>query len=86
MTRKKRQLLELIEQHEAVSIYRLAELSGRNYRRVYDHVQQLAGAGLVAIREERRNGRRASMVESIYQQRLNRLNDMYAFQAGLHAA
>ena len=78
MTQKKQELLEVIEQREAMSIYRLAILTGRNYRSVYKHVQQLAAAGCIGIRRETRDGRRVSIVESVYQQRLNRLNDMYA--------
>ena len=86
MTRKKRELLAEIERSESLSIYQLAKRTGRNYRRVYDHVQEFAAAGLVQTREEIHNGRKISMVESEYHQRLNRLNDMYAFKAGLHAA
>ena len=76
----------MIEQQQALPIYQLAQQTGRNYRRVYDHVQELAAAGLVSVRQEQHQGRRRSMVESRYQQRLNRLNDMYAFQEGLRAA
>ena len=83
MTKKKRELMELIEQYEALSIYQLASHVGRNYRRVYDHVQEFADSGLVQLREEVRSGRKCILVESTYQQRLNRLNDMYAFQTGL---
>lgn len=86
MTRKKRELLALIEREQALPIYQLARLTGRNYRRVYDHVQELAAAGLVGLRQEQRNGRKSCIVESACQQRLNRLNDMYAFQVGLRAA
>ena len=88
MTRRKSELLALIEQSPAMSIYQLAQTCGRNYRRVYDHVQQLAAAGYVRIRSDIRNGRRVSLVESIYHQRLRRLDDLYAFKvkAGLRVA
>lgn len=79
MTKKKRQLLDVIEQQEALPIYRLAQLTSRNYRRVYDHVQEFAAAGLVHIRQEQRSGRICSVVESRFHQRLNRLDDLYHF-------
>ena len=85
-TKKKHELLAEIERSEAVSIYQLAKRIGRNYRRVHDHVQELAEAGLVQIRSEICNGRKASIVESKYHLRLKRLNDMYAFKAGIDAA
>jgi len=81
LTRRKRQLLAEIEKSPPLSIYQLAGQSGRNYRRVFDHVKDLAAAGLVNIRSDIRNGRKVSIVESIYQQRLQRLDDMYAFKA-----
>ena len=83
MTKKKHELLEVIEQYDVLSIYQLASLVGRNYRRVYDHVQEFADTGLVQLKEEVRSGRKCMLVESTYHQRLNRLNDMYAFQTGL---
>jgi len=86
MTRRKSELLALIEQSPAMSIYQLAQTCGRNYRRVYDHVQQLAAAGYVRIRSGVRNGRRVSIVESIYHQRLRRLDDLYAFKVKADAA
>jgi len=86
MTKRKTELLALIEQSEVLSIYQLAKCSGRNYRRVHDHVQEFARAGLVHLRQEVRHGRKACMVESLYHQRLRRLNDMYAFRQGLRAA
>ncbi len=86
MTRRKSELLALIEQSPAMSIYQLAQTCGRNYRRVYDHVQQLAAAGHVRIRSDIRNGRRVSIVESIYHQRLRRLDDLYAFKVKADAA
>jgi len=86
MTRKKRELLAVIEREQALPIYQLARLTGRNYRRVYDHVQELAAAGVVQLRQEVRSGRRSTIVESAYHQRLGRLNDMYAFQVGLQGA
>ena len=86
MTRKKRELLAIIEQSPPLSIYELAGRCGRNYRRVFDHVRGLAAAGLVNIRPAVRNGRRVSLVESIYQQRLQHLDDLYAFRERIHAA
>ncbi|MDT8377160.1 MAG: hypothetical protein RQ867_10560 [Mariprofundaceae bacterium] len=86
MTKKKRELLAEIESSEAVSIYQLARRTGRNYRRVHDHVQEFIEAGLVQVRSEVCNGRRALIVESECHQRLKRLNDMYTFKAGLDAA
>jgi len=86
MTKRKTELLDMIDQSEPLSIYQLAQQSGRNYRRVHDHVQEFARAGLVQIRPEVRNGRQSSIVQSVYQQRLNRLNDMYAFGEDIRAA
>ena len=86
MTKRKRGLLVVIEQSEPMPIYQLAKKTGRNYRRVHDHVREFIKAGLVYAHEETRNGRRALIVESEYHQRLKRLDDMYAFKAGLHAA
>jgi len=86
LTRKQRELLALINEYRPMSIYRLARLCGRNYRRVYDHVQELAAAGYVRIRSDIRNGRRVSIVESIYHQRLRRLDDLYAFKVKADAA
>lgn len=86
MTRRKIELLEEIEKSPPLSIYQLAKLRGRNYRRVFDHVKELASAGLVNVRPTIRNGRQVSMVESIYHQRLQRLDDMYAFKVEVDAA
>lgn len=86
MTRRKQKLLAEIERSPPMSIYQLARKSGRNYRRVYDHVKELAAAGLVTIRSDVRNGRRVSIVESIYLQRLQRLDDMFAFRGEIDAA
>ncbi len=86
MTRRKAELLAEIEKSPSLSIYQLATQCGRNYRRVFDHVKELASDGLVNIRPAIRNGRKVSMVESIYHQRLKRLDDMYAFKAEINAA
>jgi len=86
MTRRKAELLVAIEQSPSLSIYQLASQCGRNYRRVFDHVKELASAGLVDIRPAMRNGRKVSMVESVYHQRLKRLDDMHAFKAEIDAA
>jgi len=86
MTRRKRELLAVIERSPPLSIYELAKQCGRNYRRVFDHVRELAAAGHVRIRPAVRNGRRVSMVEGICHQRLRRLDDLYAFREGIRAA
>jgi len=86
MTRRKTELLAEIEKSPPLSIYQLANQCGRNYRRVFDHVKELAAAGLVNVRPDVRNGRKVCIVESIYQQRLQRLDEMFAFKAGLDAA
>lgn len=86
MTRKKAQLLAEIEQSPPLSIYQLAKQCGRNYRRVYDHVQELAAAGHVNIRPAIRDGRKVSVVESVYLQRLQRLDDMFSFKREINAA
>jgi len=86
MTRRKRELLAEIEKSLPMSIYRLARQTGRNYRRVFDHVKELAGAGLVKIRPDVRNGRRVSMVEGIAWQRLQRLDELFVFKAEIDAA
>ncbi len=85
-TPRKAELLAEIEKSPSLSIYRLAKQCGRNYRRVFDHVKELASAGLVNIRPAVRNGRQVSMVESVYHQRLQRLDDMYAFKMEIDAA
>ena len=86
ITRRKSELLAVIEASTPLPIYQLANQTGRNYRRVFDHVKELAAAGLVNIRPDTRNGRKASIVESIYQQRLQRLDDMFAFKVSIDAA
>jgi len=85
MTRRKTELLAAIEKSPPLSIYQLTNHCGRNYRRVFDHVKELAAAGLVNVRPEIRNGRQVSIVESIYQQRLQRLDDMFAFKVEIDA-
>jgi len=86
MTRKKCELLVEIEKSPPLSIYQLARQCGRNYRRVFDHVKELAAAGLVNIHSDVRNGRKVSIVESIYLHRLQRMDDMFAFREGLNEA
>lgn len=50
LTEKQAQLLTLIQQGEGrEGIYTLAKRAGRPYRRVYDHVQELADRGLVEL-------------------------------------
>ena len=51
MTQRKRALLAEIEKYPPLPIYQLARQINRNYRRVFDHVKELAGAGLVNIRQ-----------------------------------
>jgi len=86
MTRRKKALLQEIEESSPLSIYQLARHTGRNYRRVFDHVKELAGAGLVNIRPDVCNGRQVSMVESMAWQHLHRLDEMFAFKAEIDAA
>jgi len=86
MTKRKSELLAVIEETEPLSIYQLARRTGRNYRRVHDHVQVFARAGLVKIRPEVRNGRQSSIVESVYHLRLRHLDEMYAFGKEIRAA
>lgn len=86
MTKKKRELLQLIERHDVMSIYALARLAGRNYRRVYDHVRELAATGQVSIRRNTRNGRQVCLVEHPCAQRLRRLDELYAFRREIDAA
>jgi len=86
MTPRKGELLEVVDRSPALSIYALAKEAGRNYRRVYDHVQELAAAGLLTVRPEVRNGRRVSMVEGVVHQRLRRLDELFAFKAEIDAA
>jgi len=86
MTQRKRALLAEIEKSPPLSIYQLARQINRNYRRVFDHVKELAGAGLVNIHPDFRNGRRVSMVESMAWQRLQRLDEMFAFKVEIDAA
>ncbi|EAU55282.1 hypothetical protein AL013_09275 [Mariprofundus ferrooxydans] len=85
LTRRQKELLAEIEQSRPMSIYALARHSGRNYRRVFDHVKQLAAAGLVDISPQVRNGRQVSIVESIYQQRMRRLDEIFAFKVKIDA-
>jgi len=85
MTRRKSALLAEIEKSRPLPIYQLARQIDRNYRRVFDHVKELAGAGLVNIRPDVRNGRQVSMVESMAWQRLQRLDEMFAFKVEIDA-
>lgn len=87
LTRKQRELLARAELQEPQTIYALANMLGRPYRRVYDHVQQLAAMGLVSLKQKKINNRNATLVISndIYYQRLLRLDDMYAAHLELNA-
>lgn len=86
MTRRKKALLQEIEESPPLSIYQLARHTDRNYRRVFDHVKELASAGLVNIRPDVCNGRRVSMIESMSWQRLKWLDEMFAFKEEIDAA
>lgn len=79
-TRKRRSLIDLIESSAPLSIYGLARLAGRNYRRVHDHVHELASTGQVRLRREVRNGRRVALVEGIANQRLAKLDELFALR------
>jgi len=85
MTRRKIELLEQIEKSTPMSIYQLAQITGRNYRRVFDHVRDLSDAGLVNIRRETRNGRQLSIVEHPCHQRLRHLDEMFIFRQEINA-
>lgn len=55
---KKLQTLRvLLRQLDRPTIYQLAKLLGRNYRRVYDDINDFANDGIVAMESEIRNGR-----------------------------
>ncbi len=86
MTRCKRELLEVVDRSPSLSIYALAKRTGRNYRRVFDHVKELAAAGLLTIHPAVHNGRRVSMVEGVVHQRLRRLDELFAFKEEIDAA
>lgn len=87
LTSKKRELLMQAELQEPMTIYALASMLGRPYRRVHDHVQQLAVMGLLTLKQQKINNRNATLVISndIYYQRLLRLDDMYAAHLELSA-
>lgn len=87
LTRKQRELLAQAELQEPQTIYALANMLGRPYRRVHDHVQQLAAMGLVSLKQKKINNRNATLVISndIYYQRRLRLDDMYAAHLELSA-
>lgn len=80
MTRKQMALLALIEARSPMSIYQLAKAAGRPYRRVHDHVRELAASGRVTLKTVRQNNRRATLVVSnnVYHRRLMHLDEMYA--------
>lgn len=63
-----------------MSIYQLAKVARRPYRRVHDHVRDLAASGKVTLKSVLQNNRRATLVISnnVYYQRLMNLDDMYA--------
>lgn len=56
-------LRTLVRSEGSDSIYQLAKKMGRNYRRVYDDVQDFVKAGLVKLNEEIRFGRAASIAK-----------------------
>jgi len=80
MTKKQRELIDLLERHEPMVIYQLAKLVGRPYRRVYDNIQKFVEKGLVTLEKVSINNRASLKVVSTdpYYQRLLNLDDMYA--------
>ena len=80
-TRKRQELLELVEASPPLSIYQLAKKAKRNYRRVHDFVHFLHKEGRVRLRPALHDGRRVMLIDSVYSQRLSRLDDLYGFHA-----
>jgi len=80
MTRKQKELIDLVERHEPMVIYQLAKRVGRPYRRVYDNIQKFVEKGLVTLERVTINNRASLKVISSdpYYQRLLKLDDMHA--------
>jgi len=55
-------LFDLVLCHEPMSIYRLASLLQRDYRRVFDGVKKLASLGLFSLVETQVNRRKTNLV------------------------
>ena len=87
LTRKQGALLALAEGRSPMSIYQLAKVANRPYRRVHDHIHQLAAMGRVSLKDVVRNNRRATLVipNNIYYQRLMHLDELYAAYRELSA-
>ena len=86
ITNKQKALLSLVETGGPISIYRLAKAASRPYRRVHDHVYQLAAMGKVCLEPGRGNKRRVALVypNNIYYQRLKQLDDLYSTYISLN--
>lgn len=56
-------LRTLIRSEGTASIYQLAKLVGRNYRRVHDDIKDFVEAGFVKVSEENRQGRVAMVAK-----------------------
>jgi predicted transcriptional regulator len=52
LTPRRLELLRYVHRHPAASVRALAQALGRDYRRVHDDVEALAGAGLLERAEE----------------------------------
>lgn len=87
LTRKQGALLAVAESHSPMSIYQLAKGVGRPYRRVHDHIHQLAAMDMVSLKDVVQNNRRATLVipNNIYYQRLMHLDELYAAYRELSA-
>lgn len=63
LTQKQFELLALVRQgREVPGIYALAQMLGRPYRRVRDHVAELSEAGLINVVPSKKNGRRVNLI------------------------
>ena len=62
-SKKRSTLRTLVRSDGTDSIYRLAKKTGRNYRRVYDDVQDFVKIGIVKLNEEIRSGRTVSVAK-----------------------
>ncbi len=69
-------LLDFMLNHEPMSIYRLAESLGRDYRRVFDGVKKLASLGVFTITKTRIKGRKTNLVS------VTNVNDLDAILIG----
>ena len=60
-----RELLLSMVNHEPMSIYQLAKVVGRDYRRVIDGVKKLVSLHVLALNETQIDGRKASLVSVV---------------------